>query len=107
MNPERALQLKKMMEEDPNDPFCQYALALEYATDEAMRPKALELLKSLVANHSSYLPSYYQLVNLLKIDGEPAEAKKIAKAGLVLAEQQQNRHAHAEISYLLEDLEEL
>lgn len=105
MNPERVHQIKAMLEEDPDDPFCHYALALEYGSDDAMRHKALELLRGLILNHPSYLPAYYQLGVHLRAFGEVEEAGKIVAAGMQLAKEQNNKHTYAELESLLDELE--
>ena len=94
-----------MLEEDPDDPFCKYALALEYGSDESMKDKALELLKALVLQHPSYLPAYYQLAVHLRAIGETEESGKVVLAGMQWAKAQNNNHTYAELEFLLDDLE--
>ncbi|MBL0098032.1 MAG: hypothetical protein IPP46_17205 [Bacteroidetes bacterium] len=105
MNPKRVQQILAMMAEDPGDPFCKYALALEYGSDESMKDKALELLKELILQHPAYLPSYYQLALHLRAKGEIAASGKVVQAGMQLANAQNNKHTFAELEFLLEELE--
>lgn len=95
-----------MIIEDPTDPFCQYALALEYASDSQYFEEAIDLLNALRRKSPDYLPLYYQLAVLLHKTGKTESAINIAKLGAELALDQQNRHTFREISGFLEELEE-
>ena len=63
MNEERILMLRKFIEEEPNNPFNTYALAMEYYDSNPER--ALEILMDLAKKSSSYLPTYFKLSHLL------------------------------------------
>ena len=58
MNSKRLELLKGFAEQDPEDPFNWYAIAMEY-TQEAPS-KALELFRDIVEKFPDYLPTYYQ-----------------------------------------------
>jgi tetratricopeptide (TPR) repeat protein len=76
--------LRTMMKSDPNDPFFQYALALEYyALGE--HHQALEMLQDLQRSQSNYLPTYYQLGQFLTEQNQPEEAIQIYRQGVALA----------------------
>lgn len=105
MNQERVYQLMKMLEEDGNDPFLQYALALEYSTDSQFVGKSIELLFNLKQQQPDYLPLYYQLALLLKRSGEESRAMEIACSGKVLADIQGNHHTALELEGLIDDME--
>lgn len=60
MNSERIKLLEQYVEDDPNDPFNLYALALEYQKQNPA--KAGKLFELLLAKHPDYLPTYYSLV---------------------------------------------
>ena len=62
MNQDRVNQLIKFIEEDPNDPFPKYALALEYLQFD--KQKSLELFEDLLKNHPDYIGTYYHAGNL-------------------------------------------
>jgi len=104
MNHQRVHHLKLMLQEDPTDVFCRYALALEYATEQESVNDALILLEQLKADSSDYLPLYYQLANLYKSIGRLVEAHSLAVEGIKLAELQKDNHTKAELEFLLDDL---
>lgn len=102
MNSERIAQLKNLLETEPNDPFYTYALALEYL--HTNRLASLDLLKSLLASHPHYLPTYYQ-AGLLQIQmGNSTEAEQVLEKGIKLARQTNEVKALNELRSLLESI---
>ncbi len=106
MNESRIAQLRKFLEEDPNDAFSLYALALEYLQDQ---PEASSTLFSkLLSVNPEYLPTYYQAAQLQVELQQKEEAEIIFKAGIELALKKNDRHALAELqsayqNFLMED----
>lgn len=105
MNADRIAALEEMLKDDPQDAFCMYALALEYAPDAFHRDKALKLLVDLRSIHPDYLPVYYQLAVLLKQLGRDGEVKEVLKSGLALAEKKGDLHTAAELNFLLDEID--
>lgn len=105
MNAERVRELLALIQEDPKDPFCQYALALEYATVADKNDQAIELLRDLLKQFPDYLAAYYQLAVLLGKNDLKEEARVIAALGLACAGSRNDNHAIAELEFLLEDLD--
>jgi tetratricopeptide (TPR) repeat protein len=105
MNLTRIEQLLKFLEEDPNDVFSLYALALEYKNEQPA--EALQLLNQLLVTHPDYLPAYYQTAALMQENGEIKDALKLYEAGIELARKQNNlatlRELQAAHELLLED----
>jgi hypothetical protein len=99
----RILALEAMLAEDPSDPFCRYALALEYAGLESGSQRSIDLLQGLVADTPVYLPAYYQLGKLLGDANRKSEAMLVIKAGIQLARSTGEKHALAELNFLAED----
>ena len=54
----RLLQLQKFYEEDPNDPFNLYGLALEISKND--REQGYTLFQQLISGFPDYVPAYYQ-----------------------------------------------
>ena len=78
--------LKKYMDDNPDDPFNIYALALEYLDKDVKISKVY--FDKLLTNNSNYLPTYYHAANLyLELD-DFEEAKKLYHKGIVLAKKQ-------------------
>ncbi len=83
MNSGRLKQLLRFLEEDPNDAFTLYAVALEYQHNEPK--KAEELFARLIKTCPDYLPSYY-MAAMLKIKlGKLNEAIGLIEKGMDLA----------------------
>lgn len=95
MNKERLSQLYKFLEEDPNDPFTLYAIALEYQKSDLY--EALKYFENLLENHVNYVGTYYHAAKLYAILGKNEKAEATYKKGLHIAQAQGDRHAHREL----------
>ena len=76
---DRVAQLEEFYQEDPNDPFNAYALALEYLKSNT--PRAQELFEMLLSTHPNYLPTYYPFAQLLS-EQQNNRAELIYKQGI-------------------------
>ncbi|MDB5272682.1 MAG: tetratricopeptide repeat protein [Chitinophagaceae bacterium] len=103
MNKERIELLKKFREEDVNDPFPIYGLAMEYLHE--LPDQASALFDLLLSEHADYLPVYYTAAHFLLEQGNEKRAKLILKKGIELSIQQQNDKATRELKAALEQLE--
>lgn len=102
MNSQRIEMLKKLVLENPQDPFYPYALALEFI--HTNRSEALSILKGVLYNYPDYLPTYYQ-AGLLSIESDKLEeGQAILEHGIVLAQKQNDRKALNELRSLLDNL---
>ena len=105
MNPNRLVQLQTFLQQSPNDPFLQYAMALEYLKvgDEG---QALQLFTHLRSAHPFYVGTYYHLGKLYEQLTRFDEALSTYKAGMDVAKQMGDSHSHRELQnahQLLED----
>lgn len=95
MENSRLDQLLRYLEEDPHDPFTIYAIALEYSkTDEK---KALECYNKLLAEHATYVATYYHAGKLNEKMGNMQEAERIYNKGMEISRNAGNRHAFSEL----------
>lgn len=92
---ERIQQLIKFLEEEPEDEFIHYALALEYLKFDTAKAKAE--FENLLTKHPSYLPTYYPAAHLLVEHGNVDEAEKLFLKGIELAKAQGNNKARMEL----------
>lgn len=84
----RIEMLKSFAEQDPDNPFNWYALALEHQeSDPAM---AKSLFNKLLTEHIVYLPTYYHAAGFFAEAGNFEKAKEIYENGIKLAEDQNN-----------------
>ena len=76
--------LLKFYEEDPNDAFNVYGLALEYLKTDVK--KSNELFDKLLTSNPTYLPAYYQAAKLKEELGAKETALSIYQTGMKLAQ---------------------
>lgn len=95
MNKDRLSQLFKFLEEEPEDPFTLYAIALEYQKIDL--DKALSYFEQLLGNHENYVGTYYHAAKLYAELGKNEKAAATYKKGLHIAQLQGDRHAHREL----------
>lgn len=95
-------------DEDPDDPFNAYALALEYIKYD--RQEAGRYFDILLYNHPDYLPTYYHAAEFFSLQGNEKKTEEIYTKGIALALNKNNIKAHQELSRayksFLDDLED-
>lgn len=102
MSEQRLKTLLKFYEEDPNDPFNLYGLALEYQKSDLQ--KSDELFSKLLQDFPDYVPSYYHAAKL-KIELKQHEAAlSIYKKGIEVAKQQNEKKAEQELRSAYDEL---
>jgi len=99
---DRLTQLLSFYNDDSNDAFTIYALALEYLKSD--ETKALHYFNLLLKNHADYLPMYYQLGKFYETKNIIDTAVDYYSKGLALAQLQNNKHAINELRSALDDL---
>jgi lipoprotein NlpI len=83
MSLSRLDQLLEFYKQDPDDPFNVYALAIEYIKRDAA--EAQRYFDLLLAQHASYLPTYYHAAKFYQEAGDTAKATTIYEKGIALA----------------------
>jgi tetratricopeptide (TPR) repeat protein len=104
----RIEQLQEFLEEDSNDSFLKYALALEYIRIEK-KDAAKNCFLKLVEEDENYLASYYQLGKLYESVNELEHAIEIYKKGIKIAKKNEDKKTLLELqeSYnMLMDIDE-
>ena len=102
---DRINQLKTFLEEEPNDPFLQYSLALEYLKME-QDDTALTIFENLLKDHEDYLPTYYHCGKLYEKLNKKEEAIACYEKGILLARKQNHSRTLREINESLNNLRE-
>ncbi len=95
MNQKRIKLLEKYIQEDSQNPFNQYALAMEYYDE--LPKKALSLLDRLLKRHPDYLPTYFKIAHLYWEMEQWSKADCIFRKGISLAGSQSDTKALAEL----------
>jgi tetratricopeptide (TPR) repeat protein len=101
----RIEQLQQMLEQEPDDVFLQYAIAMEYFSLQNFE-KALSCLKKIINNNPDYLAVYYQIGKCYEELKQFEEAKSIYTKGIDVAQKQSKIKTLNELKealFLLED----
>jgi tetratricopeptide (TPR) repeat protein len=102
--PNRLAMLTQFLEQNPNDAFARYGLAMEHSR-LGQTETALEQFNRLLQLHPDYTNGYFMAAQTLERAGRTSEAKKMLENGIAAAQRTGNRHALSEMSGMLEELE--
>jgi len=100
---DRIAQLKKFLEQGPDQPFPRYALALELK-GKGDAEGAVAEFRELLKRAPDYLAAYLQLGMLLQAQSRPAEAREVFAQGQELARRKGDTHTLSELTQALESL---
>ncbi len=95
MNNSRIIQLKKFLEESPDDPFIHYGLALEFQKSDT--EQALKKYDELLEKFPEYLPTYYHAAHLFWESEMLERAEEIFVRGIALAKSQGDQNTQREL----------
>ncbi|MAT39917.1 MAG: hypothetical protein CL946_09975 [Ectothiorhodospiraceae bacterium] len=101
----RLESLLKFLEDDPNDSFTRYAVALEYSKD-GKQDDARKQFEETLRRDPEYLPAYHQLGQLLGELCEFGEAERIYTTGMQLAAKLGEHHTRSEMEAELDELKD-
>jgi hypothetical protein len=99
----RREKLEAMLATEPDDPFLNYALALELAKGDE-RPAGLKRLAEMNVRFPDHVPAYFRRGQLLAEDGNVTAARDVLTDGLRAARRIGDDHAAAEMQELLNSL---
>ena len=95
--------LKGFLDENPNDSFSRYALALELVklgqNDDAVRE-----FETVKGNDPNYVATYFQLGQLYRKLGQHHEAEKTFRNGMTIAAKAGDEHTKSELEAALQEL---
>ncbi len=100
---DRIEKLQRLLENEPNDPFCLYGLAQEYARI-GQHERAIAYFDQTIEVDSSYCYAYYHKARSLEAKGDKQKAVEILEAGLERAQSLGDDKAAEEISEYLHAL---
>jgi predicted Zn-dependent protease len=100
---ERAEMLKQVLEQNPNDAFARYGLAMEYWRAGEIEA-ALAEFRKLLELHPDYVAGYQMAGQMLSAAGRGEEARQMLESGIASAARIGNKHAQEEMQGLLADL---
>jgi tetratricopeptide (TPR) repeat protein len=100
---DRIDQLKKLLNASPDDAFCFYALALEYAASGGHN-EAIEQFDRAIASDAEFCYAYYHKAKSQKALGDAEAALATLRLGLRHAQTSGDAKAAAEITSLIESM---
>ena len=100
---DRLQLLQEYYDQDPNDPFNLYGLALEYQKYNLKKSK--ELYDVLLGKFPEYLAAYYMTAKLCEELELEQDAIKIYEKGILVAQKQDNKKIENELKVALTNLE--
>jgi tetratricopeptide (TPR) repeat protein len=101
----RLEQILEMLKQDPNDPFLNYAMALEHAKLGNIET-AINAIENIISRDENYLGGYYQLGKFYEQALQPEKAMEVYKKGIEIAKKQNNRKTLGELNEALMMLED-
>jgi tetratricopeptide (TPR) repeat protein len=92
--------LKGFLEEDPNDSFSRYALAMELARIADL-DQAIAQFETVRNNDADYVATYYQLARTYERAGRPDDAARTYRDGIAVATRMGDSHSRDELAEAL------
>jgi len=96
--------LKKLIEDQPSEPFNRYALAMEYKKTNNHK-QALDIFNQLTEESPDYIATYFHYGSILEEVGQPQKALEIYRLGIEKSKVQGEQHAMSELKNALLNLE--
>lgn len=101
---DRAAKLREFLQQNPDDSFARYGLALEHANRGDLEA-ALAEFRELLRRNPDYTAAYQMAAQTLMKAGRNPEARDFLKQGVECAARTGNAHALAEMETLLAEIE--
>ena len=99
----RLQMLTQILEQNPNDAFARYGLAMEYS-NMGQTETALQQFSKLLELHPDYTNGYFMAAQTLAKADRTEEAKAMLNKGIESAQRTGNRHALSEMQAMLDEL---
>lgn len=101
--PDRLTRLRNMLDSDPNDPFCMYGIAMEYAR-AGRSEKAIAWFDRTIDLDPAYCYAWYHKARCQADAGALGDACSTLEEGIGQAEACGDGHAAEEMQSLLSEL---
>jgi tetratricopeptide (TPR) repeat protein len=104
MKSSRLDTLLQFLDNDPDDSFTRYAVALEYIS-MGNTEQGIGYLKDLIDRDPGYVASYQQLGSMYAENDRKEDARAVLIRGIEIARQSGELHAAQEMQDVLDELE--
>lgn len=99
----RREKLEVLLQDDPDDSFLRYAVAMEHKS-EGDPTQALVLLQDVLERDPKYVAAYFQAAQLMADGNQVDPARDLLQRGIGVAERAGDSHAAGEMQGLLMQL---
>jgi predicted Zn-dependent protease len=100
---DRVAALTEILEQEPNDAFARYGLAMEYSKSGEV-DRAMEEFGKLLSANPDYTAGYFMAAQTLAGANRIEEAKRMLVDGIQSAVRTGNAHAQSEMTAMLDEL---
>lgn len=101
---DKVASLREILEQDPQNAFARYGLAMELAGQGEIEA-ALGEFDRLLADHPEYTAGYFMSAQTLARAGRQGDAKQRLIEGTACARRTGNQHALREMQAMLDEME--
>lgn len=101
---DKIASLRAILEQDPQNAFARYGLAIEFA-GRGDSEAALAEFDRLLADHPDYSAGYFMSAQTLARAGRQSDAKQRLIEGTACARRTGNQHALREMQAMLDEME--
>jgi tetratricopeptide (TPR) repeat protein len=95
--------LKSMLDQDPQNTFARYGLAMEYANADSF-DEAMEQFRALLEHNPDYAAGYYHAGRTLERMGKLDDAKQMYETGIDVTTRTGDAHTRSELQAALDIL---
>ncbi len=99
----RRQKIQEMLQQEPDDVFLRYSLAMEFS-NEGRTEESLALLQKLCEQAPPYVPAYFRSAQILADNDSIEQSRDFLRRGIEAARDQGDLHAAAEMGEMLSDL---
>jgi predicted Zn-dependent protease len=100
---DRTAMLKEILQENPEDTFARYGLAMEYSKAGDV-DAAMQEFHQLLQQSPDYTPGYFMAAQALARAERTEEARQMLRDGIASAVRTNNAHARSEMEAMLQEL---
>lgn len=101
---DKVAMLTEILQQDPQNAFARYGLAMEYA-GRGETATAMAEFDRLLEGNPDYTAGYFMAAQTIAKTGDNDRAKSYLEKGMVCAQRTGNQHAYGEMQAMLEELD--